>query len=37
MQRLLAIAFLTLKAAFRYRLVVVLAVLLLGSVVALPS
>ena len=36
MQRLLAIAFLTLKAAFRYRLVVVLAVLLLGSVVALP-
>ena len=36
MQRILAIAFLTVKAAFRYRLVVVLAVLLLGAVVVLP-
>src|SRR5881396_1884615 len=36
MQRILAIAFLTVKAAFRYRLVVVLATLLLVSVVALP-
>ena len=37
MQRVLAIAFLTLKAAFRFRLVLVLGVLLLGSVVALPT
>lgn len=36
MKRLLAIAFLTLRAAFRYRLVVVLLMLLLGLVVALP-
>ncbi len=36
MQRLLAIATLTWKAAFRFRLFWVLAVLLLGSVVALP-
>ena len=36
MQRLLAIAFLTWKAAFRYRLFWVLAGLLLGSVVLLP-
>jgi hypothetical protein len=36
MQRLLAIAGLTWKAAFRFRLFVVLAVLLLGSVVVLP-
>lgn len=36
MQRLLAITGLTLKSAFRYRLVLVLAVLLLGAVVVLP-
>ncbi|MBI3418079.1 MAG: hypothetical protein HY043_22545 [Verrucomicrobia bacterium] len=36
MQRLLAIALLTVKAAFRYRLVVVLSVLLLGTVIGLP-
>src|SRR5437867_8300395 len=36
MQRLLAIALLTLKAAFRFRLFLVLAVLLLASVVGLP-
>src|SRR5438477_2308282 len=36
MQRLLAIAGLTWKAAFRFRLFIVLAVLLLASVVALP-
>lgn len=36
MKRVLAIAFLTLRAAFRYRLVVVLLTLLLGLVVALP-
>src|SRR5262245_13449303 len=36
MQRLLAITWLTWKAAFRFRLFLVLAVLLLGSVVALP-
>ncbi len=36
MQRLLAIAWLTWKAAFRFRLFLVLAVLLLGSVVGLP-
>ena len=36
MQRLLAIAFLTWKAAFRFRLFLVLAVLLLASVVGLP-
>jgi ABC-type transport system involved in multi-copper enzyme maturation permease subunit len=37
MQRLLAIAKLTLKAAFRYRLVQILIVLLLGAVVGLPA
>ncbi|HTY88767.1 MAG TPA: hypothetical protein VMB80_14965 [Candidatus Acidoferrum sp.] len=36
MQRLLAIAWLTWKAAFRFRLFLVLAALLLASVVALP-
>ncbi len=36
MQRLLTIALLTWKAAFRFRLFWVLAVLLLGSVIALP-
>src|SRR5437762_10416908 len=36
MQRLLAIALLTWKAAFRFRLFLVLAVLLLASVVGLP-
>jgi len=36
MQRLLAIAWLTWKAAFRFRLFLVVSVLLLGSVVALP-
>lgn len=36
MKGLLAIAFLTLRAAFRYRLVIVLLTLLLGLVVALP-
>jgi len=36
MQRVFAIAWLTWKAAFRFRLFLVLAVLLLGSVVALP-
>src|SRR5436190_21615707 len=36
MQRLLAIIGLTWKAAFRFRLFLVLTVLLLGSVVALP-
>src|SRR5437899_11209947 len=36
MQRLFAIAKLTLKAALRYRLVQVLTVLLLGAVVGLP-
>jgi ABC-type transport system involved in multi-copper enzyme maturation permease subunit len=36
MQRLLAIALLTVRAAFRYRLVVVLATLLVGGVVVLP-
>ncbi len=36
MQRLLAIAWLTWKAAFRFRLFIVVAVLLLASVVALP-
>src|SRR5215471_17456710 len=36
MQRLFAIAWLTWKAAFRFRLFIVLTVLLLGSVVALP-
>lgn len=36
MQRITAIALLTLKAAFRFRLVVMLAVVLLGSVVVLP-
>ena len=36
MQRILAIAFLTLKAAIRYRLVLVLGFLLLLGVVALP-
>src|SRR5213082_4008153 len=37
MQRLFAIAKLTLKAAFRYRLVQILIVLLLGAVVGLPA
>ena len=36
MQRLLAIAWLTWKAAFRFRLFLVVAVLLLGAVVGLP-
>lgn len=36
MQRLLAIAWLTLKAAFRFRLVAVLAIVLLGGVFLLP-
>src|SRR5437868_14199462 len=36
MQRVLAIALLTWKAAFRFRLFIVLAVLLLASVVVLP-
>src|SRR3974390_2604362 len=36
MQQLLAIAWLTWKAAFRFRLFLVVAVLLLGSVVGLP-
>lgn len=36
MQRIAAIAWLTVKAALRFRLVLVLAVLLIGSVVALP-
>ncbi len=36
MQRLFAIALLTWKAAFRFRLFLVLAILLLGSVVGLP-
>src|SRR5437762_9805414 len=36
MQPLLAIARLTLKAAFRYRLVQILTVLLLGAVIGLP-
>ncbi len=36
MQQLLAIAWLTWKAAFRFRLFLVLAVLLLASVVGLP-
>lgn len=36
MKRLMAIAFLTVRAAFRYRLVLVLLTLLVGLVVALP-
>ena len=36
MQRILAISWLTVKAAFRFRLVVLLAIILLGGVVALP-
>lgn len=36
MQRLLAIALLTVRAAFRYRLVIVMGVLLIGGVVVLP-
>jgi hypothetical protein len=36
MQRFLAIVWLTVRAAFRYRLVLMLSVILLGSVVALP-
>jgi hypothetical protein len=36
MQRLVAIALLTVRAAFRYRLVVVMGVLLIGGVVLLP-
>ena len=36
MQRLLAIALLTVRAAFRYRLVLVMSALLIGGVVVLP-
>ena len=36
MQRLLAITWLTIKAAFRFRLVLMLAVVLLGGVILLP-
>src|SRR5204863_1319339 len=36
MQQLIAIAWLTWKAAFRFRLFIVLSVLLLGSVIGLP-
>src|SRR5688500_17299841 len=36
MQRILAISFLTLRAAFRYRVVLILAILLIGGVVGLP-
>src|SRR5215510_14069928 len=36
MQRLIAIAWLTWKAAFRFRLFIVIAVLLLASVIGLP-
>lgn len=36
MQRILAISFLTLRAAFRFRVVLVMALLLLGGVVLLP-
>lgn len=36
MQRILAISFLTLRAAFRYRVVLILSILLLGGVVLLP-
>src|SRR6476620_2007917 len=36
MQRILAISWLTVKAAFRFRLVVLLAIILLGGVIALP-
>src|SRR6266513_1907812 len=36
MQRLLAIALLTIKAAFRFRLVLMLSIILLGGVVLLP-
>src|SRR5688572_315035 len=36
MRRILAISFLTLRAAFRYRVVTVMAVLLLGGVIILP-
>lgn len=36
MQRILAISFLTLRAAFRFRVVLVMALLLLGGVVVLP-
>src|ERR1051325_10603276 len=36
MQRLLAIALLTVRAAFRYRLVVVMSLLLIGGGVVLP-
>src|SRR5438093_10753511 len=36
MKRLFAVAWLTLKAAFRYRLVQILTVLLLGAVIGLP-
>src|SRR3954463_4936793 len=36
MQRLLAISLLTIKAAFRFRLVLMLALILLGGVIALP-
>lgn len=36
MQRILAISFLTLRAAFRYKVVLILSILLLGGVVGLP-
>ena len=36
MQRILAIAFLTLRAAFRFRVVLVMSILLIGGVVVLP-
>src|SRR6185369_17223562 len=36
MQRTLAISFLTLKAAFRYRLILVLSAVLLAGVIILP-
>lgn len=36
MQRILAIALLTLRAAFRYRVVLILALLLIGGVIVLP-
>src|SRR5215213_10110135 len=36
MRRILAIAFLTLRAAFRYRVVLVMALLLLAGVIVLP-
>lgn len=36
MQRILAISFLTLRAAFRYRVVLILSLLLIGGVILLP-